>query len=81
MYSTRAFWKKRTMKCKFDHCVSPKDVTSCRDIVSQTPVVSMTTRFIIDVAIVKAQCEEALTKCDMFYMLHVMLNVPVRGSS
>ena len=22
MYSTRAFWKKRPMNCKFDHCES-----------------------------------------------------------
>ena len=27
MYSTRAFWKKRPMNRKFDHCVSQKDVT------------------------------------------------------
>ena len=28
MYSTRAFWKKRPMNRKFDHCVSQKDVMS-----------------------------------------------------
>ena len=34
MYSTRAFWKKRPMNHKFDHCVSQEDITSCRhDIV------------------------------------------------
>ena len=35
MYSIRAFWKKRPMNHKFDHCVSQKDVMSCcRDIVT-----------------------------------------------
>ena len=28
VYSTRAFWKKRPMNRKFDHCVSQKDIMS-----------------------------------------------------
>ena len=43
VYSTRAFWIKRPVNRKFDHCVSQGDVMSWR----QTPVVSMTTHLLL----------------------------------